>query len=86
VFLGFVAVVVLSLVTDQVMHVLQVYPPWNEPLFDPRLNLVALAYRSVYTVLGGYVTARLAPHNPMRHAMALGIAGSLPAVSGPSSQ
>lgn len=75
VLLGFVAVVVLSLGTDQVLHVLQVYPPWNEPMFDPRLNLLALAYRSIYTVLGGYISARMAPHNPMRHAFALGIIG-----------
>ena len=75
VLLGFIAVVVLSLGTDQVLHMFQVYPPWNEPMFDPRLNLLALAYRSVYTVLGGYITARLAPHNPMRHAVALGIVG-----------
>jgi len=27
---GFVAVFVLSLGTDQVLHVLKVYPPWGE--------------------------------------------------------
>jgi hypothetical protein len=75
VLLGFVAVVVLSLGTDQVLHVLQVYPPWNQPMFDPALNLLALAYRCVYTVVGGYITAMLAPHNPMRHAIALGVLG-----------
>ncbi len=72
---GFVAVVVLSLGTDQVLHVLQVYPPWGQPMFDPGLNLLALAYRSVYTVVGGYIAAKLALHNPMRHALALGIVG-----------
>jgi hypothetical protein len=30
VLLGFVVVVVLSLGTDQVLHVLRVYPPWGE--------------------------------------------------------
>ena len=75
VLLGFVAVAVLSLGTDQVLHVLQVYPPWNQPMFDPGLNLLALAYRCVYTVVGGYIAARLAPHNPMRHAVALGVLG-----------
>ena len=43
VLLGFVAVVVLSLGTDQVLHALKVYPPWGQPLYDPRLNLLALA-------------------------------------------
>ena len=35
-------------------------------------DLLALAYRSVYAVLGSYIAARLAPHAPMRHAVALG--------------
>ncbi|HEV7618549.1 MAG TPA: hypothetical protein VGO51_10655 [Burkholderiaceae bacterium] len=75
VFLGFFAVVVLSLGTDQVLHVLEVYPPWGEPMYEPGLNLLALAYRTVYAVVGSYIAARLAPHAPMRHALALGAVG-----------
>ena len=75
VLVGFVAVFVLSLGTDQVLHVLGVYPPWGQPMYDPGLNLLALAYRCIYTVVGGYIAARLAPHAPMRHAVALGIVG-----------
>ena len=67
VFLGFLTVVVLSLGTDQLLHVLQVYPPWGQPMHDPGLNLLALSYRIIYTVLGSYITARFAPHSPMRH-------------------
>jgi len=29
---GFVVVAGLSLATDQVLHVLRVYPPWGEPM------------------------------------------------------
>jgi hypothetical protein len=43
--LGFVAVVVLSLGTDEALHLLKVYPPWGQPMFEPRLNLLALSYR-----------------------------------------
>ena len=75
VLLGFVVVVVLSLGTDQVLHVLGVYPPWGQPMWDPRLNLLALAYRCVYAVVGSYVAAWAAPRNPMRHALALGVVG-----------
>jgi hypothetical protein len=64
---GFLTVFVLSLGTDQVLHVLKVYPPWGQPMWDPGLNALALAYRLIYTILGGYVTARLAPRNPMYH-------------------
>ena len=75
VFAGFVAVVVLSLATDQVLHVLDVYPPWGEPMYDTGLNALALTYRIIYTLLGGFVTARLAPRAPMRHVMVLALIG-----------
>ena len=71
-FVGFLAIVLLSLGTDQVFHLLKVYPPWNQPMHAPRLNLLALSYRLVYGVLGSWIAARLAPRNPMTHALALG--------------
>src|SRR6266571_4072088 len=70
---GFVAVFVLSLGTDEVLHVLAVYPPWGQPMSDG-LFLLATAYRVVYTVVGGYLTARLAPHAPVRHAVMVAVA------------
>ena len=82
IFLGFAAVVVLSLGTDQVLHMLQVYPPWGEPMNDTGLLLLALAYRMVYTVAGGYIAARLAPSAPMRHAVILGLIGLVPGTAG----
>jgi glycerol uptake facilitator-like aquaporin len=66
---GFVVVFVLSLGVDQLLHVMQVYPPLGQPMWDHRLNALALSYRLVIGVLGSYVTARLAPYAPMRHAM-----------------
>lgn len=77
VFVGFITVVVLSLGTDQVLHMLNVYPPWGQTMFDPGLNFLALSYRIVYTILGSYIAARLAPRNPMRHALILGIIGTV---------
>jgi hypothetical protein len=58
-----------------VLHVLEVYPPWGRAMHDPGLNLLALAYRCVYAVVGSYVAATLAPRNPMRHALVLGVIG-----------
>lgn len=80
--LGFVTVVVISLGTDHVLHVLSVYPPWGEPMNDPGLNLLALSYRCVYGVVGSYIAARFAPRNPMRHAMILGAIGFVVSVLG----
>ncbi len=79
---AFVVVAVLSLATDEVLHLLGVYPPWGEPMVDPRLNLLALSYRIVFTIAGGYITARLAPAAPLRHAVILGVIGLVPAVAG----
>jgi hypothetical protein len=36
---------------------------------------LALAYRLAFAVLGGWVTARLAPSSPMKHGWALGLLG-----------
>jgi len=79
---GFLAVVVLSLGTDQLLHSLDVYPPWGQPMHEPVLNLLALAYRCVYGVLGSYLAARFAPRNPMRHALALGVVGTVLSLAG----
>jgi len=78
---GFVAVFVLSLGTDQVLHVLKIYPPWREPMAGA-LYVLATAYRIAYTVLGGYITARLAPFAPARHALILGLVGLVAGILG----
>jgi len=61
--------------TDQVFHVLGVYPPWGAPMFEASDNLLALSYRLVFGTLGAYLVARLAPRSPMRHALAYGAVG-----------
>ncbi|WP_048648405.1 hypothetical protein [Nitratireductor soli] len=72
VLLGLVAIFVLSLGTDHLMHVLEVYPPWGEPMTETGHGLLALAYRILYAVFGCYLAARFAPHAPMAHALVLG--------------
>lgn len=56
------------------MHATGVYPPWFHYMPDS-LFLLATAYRCVYSILGSYLTARLAPQRPMLHALVLGIIG-----------
>jgi hypothetical protein len=79
---GFFVVVILSLVTDEILHLAQVYPPWGQPMYEPALNALALSYRIVYTVLSGYVTARLAPRDPMRHVVIGGLIGTVLGIAG----
>jgi hypothetical protein len=64
---AFVMVFALSLGTDEVLHVLHVYPPWGLPMREPGLLLLALSYRIVFNTFGSYLTASLAPYAPMRH-------------------
>ena len=71
---GLLAVIILSLGTDVVMHATKVFPPWGERMTDA-LFVLATAYRSVYAVAGSYIAARLAPDRPMRHALVLGFIG-----------
>jgi hypothetical protein len=71
---GLLVIFVLSLGTDVVLHATGVFPPWFQPMAGP-LFVLALAYRCVYAVLGCYITARLAPNRPMKHAIILGVIG-----------
>ena len=79
---GFIAVVALSIGTDQLFHVIGVYPPWGEPMREASDNLLALAYRCVYAVFGSYIAARLAPYRAMAHALILGAIGFVLSVLG----
>lgn len=77
---GFLAVAVFSTVTDEILHALNIMPravylPTNDAL-------LALAYRSVYTVLGGFITAKLAPQNKMKHVWILAGIGLLGGLAG----
>ncbi len=82
VFLGLVVIFVLSLATDQLLHKLEVYPPWGQPMYETGDNLLALSYRLVYAVVGCYIAALLAPRNPMAHALALGSIGIVLSLAG----
>ena len=78
---GFVATALLSTLVDVVLHATGVFPGWGQPMSDA-LFVVATAYRVVFTVLGGFITARLAPARPMKHVMILGAIGIVAATAG----
>src|SRR4051812_12576817 len=71
---GFFTVVILSMGTDAVLHATGVFPPLGQRMSDA-LFLLATAYRLVYSVLGSYIMARLAPDRPMQHALVGGAIG-----------
>ena len=77
---GLLVTALLSIATDAVMHATGVFPPSGEPMAGS-LYVLATAYRVVFTVLGGYVTATLAPR-PMLDVTILGVIGVLIATAG----
>jgi hypothetical protein len=80
---GIFAAAALPTATDVLLRAAGIFPPFNvnEPMSNPLL-LLATAYRTVYGVLGAYITARLAPNRPMGHALVLGAIGLAASVVG----
>ncbi len=81
---GLALIFALSYGTDYLLGALNVFEP-NEPLpVYGSVGLIAfiLAYRVVFSVAGAYLTARLSPRRPMKHAMIIGIIGVVISTSG----
>ena len=78
---GFFATFILSVGTDLVLHAAAIFPRWGQPMSNA-LFVLATVYRTIYTIGGGYITARLAPNRPMGHALTLGIIGLFAAIAG----
>src|SRR5437660_12094047 len=76
VLVGMVVGIAITLSTDEILHMIGVFPPWGSSMvgFDGAL-LLATAYRTVYGVAASYVIARLAPDRPMLHALVGGVVG-----------
>jgi hypothetical protein len=79
---GAVVGIALSSCTDAAMNALHLFPPLGTPITDWRLLAFATVCRTIYDVIGAYVTAWLAPSRPMLHAFILGILGELASIAG----
>jgi hypothetical protein len=73
---GVLFIVVVTTLVDMVLHQVRVFPDMKVPLTDA-LSLLATSYRVVISVAGAWLTARLAPRNPMKHALILGVVGTV---------
>jgi hypothetical protein len=78
---GLVSTFIVTTAVDIALHALGIFPPMNERMADS-LFVLALGYRIPFNVGGSYVAARLAPSRPLRHALALGITGTVIATLG----
>src|SRR6266851_3833260 len=56
---GMLAGIILTIVTDILLHAIGVFAPWGQPNGDGPL-LLGTAYRTVYGIAGSYIIAWLA--------------------------
>jgi len=73
---GVLTIIIVTTLVDIGLHATHVYAGWDQPLTDA-LALLASSYRLVISIGGAYLTARLAPDRPLRHALILGGVGTL---------
>ena len=73
--------IVLSLGTDELMKKSGVFPVSGKAMSNG-LFALATVYRTVYGVLGAYLTTRGAPNRPMVHALILGAIGTAVGIVG----
>ena len=78
---GVLVVIVVTTLIDIALHAAGVFPPMDQPIDDGQ-SLLATLYRVVVGIAGAWVTARLAPDKPMKHALILGLVGTILALVG----
>lgn len=80
---GFLTAVILSAGTDAVLVGIGYYPQSTNPgAYTFVMLFIGLAYRTAFTVLGGFVIGKLAPHQPMKYVMILAIIATLLGIGG----
>jgi hypothetical protein len=79
---GLLTTALLSTVTDHIFHLTGTYPPYDQPMFDTGLLLMAFTYRAVYGIFGAFLTAILAREQASKAVFILGIIGTLLWVAG----
>ena len=81
VLMGIVTGVAVTIATDVALHAIHLFPPWDQRVPDGLLAL-ATAYRTVYSIGASYLTARLAPFSPLKHALVGGAIGFVVCLAG----
>ncbi len=73
---GMLFIVATHTATDFVLESLGIFTPPDQGFHTTWMVVTATVYRSIYSVAGGYITAALAPNQPMRYVLILGIIGT----------
>ena len=78
---GVLVTIIVTTLVDIILHTTGVFPPIDQPI-NNALALLATSYRIVISVAGAWLTAWLAPSKPMKHALVLGVVGTLLGIIG----
>jgi len=78
---GFLFIVITHTTTDFILESAGILPTGHLNV-GAGLILVVLGYRAVFSLAGCYLTARLAPQKPLKHALILGGIGTVLSVVG----
>ena len=78
---GLVFIVISHTAVDKILEGLGIFPDPEQGLHVTWMLLLALAYRTVLSIVGCYFTALLAPSRPMLHALVLGFIGLVAGVA-----
>src|SRR5687768_16086572 len=72
---GLVFIIFTHTLTDTILERGGVFPPPEQGLHVTWMLVFALVYRIILSIAGCFITAKLAPNQPMRHALILGLIG-----------
>src|SRR5262245_16384546 len=78
---GALVIIGVTTLIDVALHVAGFYPPFGQPIDDAQ-SVVGTSYRIMIGIAGAWLTARLAPDRPMKHALILGCTGTALGLAG----
>lgn len=79
---GLLFTVVTHSVVDALLNAVEYFPSKEGETMTDSMAVVATAYRTVLSVAAAYLTARLAPRRPVRHAVILGVIAAVLSTGG----
>ena len=72
---GLVFIIFTHTLTDTILERTGVFPPPEQGLHVTWMLVFALVYRIILSIVGCFITAKLAPSQRLRHALILGLIG-----------
>ncbi|MBA3680884.1 MAG: hypothetical protein H0W73_06915 [Bacteroidetes bacterium] len=79
---GFILAAFLSIATDMILNLTNIVNMESFKDNSAIIILFVIIYRFIYNVMGCYLTSKLAPNKPMKHALIIGVIGTVFALLG----